>query len=110
MAVYPTLDIILIRLYCFVTGYIDSTFLMHFNGYVLKPVKVEAIRKELKHLNCPPLAKQKWLIQVQCLGNFEVLADEKPLHFTREGTKELSVEEARFTRMMKSLRFYRRTN
>lgn len=83
----------------FVTGYSEyaiEAFTLHANGYVLKPVSPERIREELDQLQAhaaaphePKTSNEKPCLRIQCLGNFEVFANGKPLSFGRAKTKEL---------------------
>lgn len=78
----------------FVTGfshYALEALQLHANGYLLKPVKSESIRRELDYMkNCLPLViGEGRQIRVQCFGNFEVFADNEPVRFRYVKTKEL---------------------
>ncbi|MDR3766273.1 MAG: response regulator [Butyricicoccus sp.] len=82
--IQPTLPII------FVTGspeYALSAFSIHANGYLLKPVSMEDIRRELTFLfGEKPLAP---VIEAKMFGGFELLVDGQPLVFKRAKSKEL---------------------
>lgn len=73
----------------FVTGhpaYAVNAFQIHATGYLLKPISLEALERELTFLYdsatvCP--------IRVQTFGGFEVFVNEKPLKFGRSKAKEL---------------------
>ena len=74
----------------FATGfsrYQGSAFDLHASGYLMKPITVEKVRKELANLR-RPVPEEKH-IQVQCFGNFEVYLDGIPLEFKYHKTKEL---------------------
>jgi len=89
----------------FVTGYSQyalDAFALRASGYILKPVTVKAVSKEIKYIQStflqnPPEDKISKIInngtekrlRVQTFGNFEVFVDEKPLIFSRSKTKEL---------------------
>ena len=74
----------------FATGYDDyfkDAFEMHASGYILKPITVEKVRKELESLRYP--VKEDVRITVQCFGNFEIFVDSVPVQFKYSKTKEL---------------------
>ena len=83
----------------FVTGYSEyavEAFTLHADGYVLKPVSPERIRNELDHLRKNDDASRQPTsdaptpcLRIQCLGNFEVFANDHPIAFGRAKTKEL---------------------
>ena len=83
----------------FVTGYSEyalDAFALHADGYVMKPVSPERIKEELDHLREGIEAREalaaeaeKPRLRIQCLGNFEVFVDGRPLRFVRNKTKEL---------------------
>ncbi|MBR0112122.1 MAG: response regulator [Clostridia bacterium] len=75
----------------FTTGYSEymkDAFEMHASGYLLKPITVEKVRKELKNLRSP-LAEKKPRVKFQCFGNFEAFIDGEILKFKYLKTKEL---------------------
>lgn len=67
-----------------------DAFAIHARGYVLKPATARKIRSELDEIY-PAQAeeKKKYRIRVQCFGNFEIFADEKPLVFHFSKSKEI---------------------
>lgn len=74
----------------FCTGYTQyalDAIQLHAAGYLLKPITSEAVQKELDHIK--GREKKEMLLRVQCFGNFEVMAQGKPLSFKRSKTKEL---------------------
>ena len=75
----------------FITGYRDyavEAFKIKAQGYLLKPVSVEDIKKELEYL--PPEKKQpKDKLVIKCFGHFDVYWHGKPLIFARKQSKEL---------------------
>ena len=74
----------------FATGfsrYQGSAFDLHASGYLMKPITVEKVKKELANLRRPVPEEKR--IQVQCFGNFEVYLDGIPLEFKYHKTKEL---------------------
>ena len=74
----------------FATGfssYQGSAFYIHASGYLMKPITVEKVRKELANLRRPVPEEKRF--QVQCFGNFEVYLDGIPLEFKYHKTKEL---------------------
>lgn len=77
----------------FVTGYCEyavQAFEIHASGYLMKPVRPEAVRRELDHILDPlaPCGAGNNL-RIQCFGNFEVFAKGIPVKFKRSKTKEL---------------------
>ncbi len=67
--------------------YAFSAFEIHASGYLLKPVSLDAIRRELTFLYGD--APFSHAIQVQTFGGFEVSVDGVPLVFKRAKAKEL---------------------
>ena len=81
---YPELPII------FCTGfreYAYDAFQLHASGYLTKPIRAEALQRELDHI----LGRRQYpkLLRAQCFGTFEVYAGDEPLRFKRARTKEL---------------------
>ena len=82
--VYPELPVV------FCTGYREyavDAFQMHASGYLTKPIREEAVQREIDHIlssaQAPPL------LRAHCFGTFEVYANGMPLRFRRAKTKEL---------------------
>ncbi len=76
----------------FVTGYSEyalDAFRVHASDYLLKPAAPDAVKQALEQLRTPCRPKHKNRIRFQCFGNFEVYADDKPLVFTRQKSREL---------------------
>ena len=75
----------------FVTAYSDyavDAFKVEAQGYLLKPVSLKDLRKELDRV--PTVYKpQPGKLDVRCFGHFEVFFDGKPLAFQRRQSKEL---------------------
>ena len=74
----------------FSTGYSEyrgDAFDLHASGYILKPITVEKVKKELENLRYP--IKDESRITIKCFGNFEVYIDSKPVQFRYNKTKEL---------------------
>lgn len=74
----------------FSTGFSEyrgDAFDMHASGYILKPITVEKVKKELENLRYP--IKDESRITIKCFGNFEVYIDSKPVQFRYNKTKEL---------------------
>lgn len=73
----------------FVTGhpkYAVNAFQIHATGYLLKPISLEALERELTFLyEDAPACRMK----VQTFGGFEVFVDGKPMKFGRSKAKEL---------------------
>jgi len=62
---------------------------LYVSDYILKPAKIADVKRALANLRTPLDAEAKYLLKVQCFGNFEVFKDGTPLHFSRSKTKEL---------------------
>ena len=76
----------------FVTGYDQYTgdaLYLRASGYVMKPATKEKILEELENLRNPLPEEASPKLRIQCFGNFEVFAGEKPVFFQRSRTKEL---------------------
>jgi len=76
----------------FVTGYSEYTldaFRLYASDYLLKPATPEQVRQAMEHLRTPVTPQVDKKLRIQCFGNFEVFADEKPVVFERARTKEL---------------------
>jgi two-component system LytT family response regulator len=76
----------------FVTGYSQyagDAMMLRASGYVMKPTTKEMIETELANLRHPVAEKKTSRLRVQCFGNFEVYADEQPVHFEFSRTKEM---------------------
>ncbi len=76
----------------FVTGYSEyslDAFRLYASDYLLKPATTDAVRQALENLRTPIKPQTKNVIRVQCFGNFEVFANERPLSFKRAKSKEL---------------------
>ena len=75
----------------FVTGYSQyalEAYQQHINGYVLKPIDTEQIRRELDYL-MEPYRQEPDKLQARCFGYFEIYWHGKPVAFGRKQTKEL---------------------
>lgn len=76
----------------FVTGYSEYTldaFRLYASDYLLKPATPEAVRQALEHLRNPIRPGMNKRVRFQCLGNFEVFVDNRPLVFKRAKAKEV---------------------
>lgn len=67
--------------------YALDAFSIHATGYLLKPVSIEDIRRELTFLYQERKISKR--IQVRTFGGFDVFVDGKPLFFKRTKSKEL---------------------
>lgn len=77
----------------FCTGYsqyaLDAVDL-NCSGYLLKPITLEAVQRELSHLRFPvPQTAPAKGMQVRCFGAFSAAVQGKELHFSYGKTKEL---------------------
>lgn len=68
-------------------NYRADAFRIHASGYLMKPIGVADLKKELSDLR-RPVASQK-LLKVRAFGNFEVLFCDTPLVFKYQKSKEL---------------------
>jgi two-component SAPR family response regulator len=77
----------------FVTGfseYKSDAMDMKASGYIMKPVTVEDIERELSDLRFPIIPKSNALLRVQCFGNFDVfLPNGDHMKFDRSKSKEI---------------------
>ena len=67
--------------------YAVDAFQLRATGYLLKPVTVEDIQRELTFLYGAPTLEKK--VQVQTFGGFDVFVEGKPIVFGRSKAKEL---------------------
>lgn len=67
--------------------YALDAFSVHATGYLLKPVSIEDIRRELTFLYQERKISKR--IQVRTFGGFDIFVDGKPLSFKRTKSKEL---------------------
>lgn len=77
IALFPKVNIV------FVTGfdeYLEDAFKLHASGYILKPVKMQRVRKELENLRHPPEERDGKTYRI---GPFEF--DDKAFRVTRNG-------------------------
>lgn len=75
----------------FVTAYDEfglEAMRLHASGYLLKPVKREAVKEELEALRYPPKETVQG-IYIRTFGSFDVLIDGKPIAFHRMKAKEM---------------------
>ena len=73
----------------FVTGfgkYAVDAFAIHATGYLLKPARVEDVRRELTFIYGRRAGKR---VRVQTFGGFAVFVDDHPVTFQRNKSKEL---------------------
>ena len=68
-------------------NYRDVAFDIHASGYIVKPITVEKVKKELQNLRKP--VKEDNKLQINVFGNFEVYFDGIPLKFKYTKSKEL---------------------
>ena len=68
-------------------SYRDTAFDLHASGYLIKPITEEGVRRELENLRRPPAAPKR--LRAITFGNFQILADNEPVKFKYQKTKEL---------------------
>lgn len=77
----------------FTTGYSEyaaEAFLIHASGYVMKPVTLEKIERELSELRYQIELPSRKKVYIRTFGDFEVFDSEgRPLKFRYKKTKEL---------------------
>lgn len=74
----------------FCTGYTEyavEAFRIHVSGYLMKPITVEAVQREIDHIKGTKAGNK--LLEVHCFGSFEVFARGEALPFHRSKAKEL---------------------
>lgn len=63
---------------------------MKASGYIMKPVTVEDVERELEDLRFPIIPKSNAKLRVQCFGNFDVFTpDGAHVRFERSKSKEI---------------------
>ena len=76
--------------FVFCSGYEEyavSAFQLHVSGYLMKPITVEAVQKEIDHIKGVKATEK--LLNIRCFGNFEVFYNGEILPFKRKKAKEL---------------------
>ena len=76
----------------FTTGYSEYTgdaMKIHASGYIMKPVTMEKVKREIEDLRYPLSPEKKPKLHAQTFGNFEVFVNDEPVHFAYTKTKEL---------------------
>lgn len=74
----------------FCTGfreYAVDAFEMHASGYLTKPIRAEAVQREIDHIK--ETMNDLPLLHAHCFGTFEIYANGKQLSFRRAKTKEM---------------------
>ena len=74
----------------FCTGYEQyalDAIQLRCSGYLIKPITIQAVQKELDHIKKQPVSDKK--LTVKCFGSFEVLCNGQMLTFKRTKAKEL---------------------
>ena len=66
-----------------------DAFIQHASGYILKPVTLENVSRELADLRHPSMEKNHKRVFAQTFGNFELFVDGKPVVFKYSRTKEI---------------------
>jgi two-component SAPR family response regulator len=82
----PKINIIFATAY---REYATEAFGLHPSGYILKPVTVQAVEREIENLRHPVNREIKSKIYAQTFGNFEIFSYGVPLKFKYSKTKEL---------------------
>jgi len=78
----------------FVTAYSEyalDAFREHASGFLMKPVRAEAIRREFEHLRYPVerAEKKEEKLKLVCFGRFEVYRGNDRVRFSRSAEKEI---------------------
>ena len=76
----------------FTTGYSEYTgeaMKLHASGYIMKPVTMEKVKREIEDLRYPVRKPAKPKLTVQTFGNFEIFVDGEPVSFKYTRTKEV---------------------
>ena len=76
----------------FLTAYKEyafDAFSVHPTGYLLKPVSLEELEKEVSYVFTDAKAAPQSRVQVRTFGEFDLLVDGKPVVFARAKSKEL---------------------
>lgn len=76
----------------FVTGHSEYAYdalKLHSSGYLLKPVSVDEVKKEMNALRHPIDAAKNNGVYMQTFGNFQVFVNGKPVVFKRTKAKEI---------------------
>lgn len=66
-----------------------ETFHFYSWDYLLKPATPDAVRRAIEHLRDPVKPAYTKRVRFRCFGNFEVFADDKPIAFREEKSKEV---------------------
>lgn len=82
----PDLHIVFVTSY---EQYALDAFALHATGYLLKPVQIDDLRRELTFLYASIPSGQQKRVRIQTFGGFEIFVDGSPLSFRRLKTKEL---------------------
>lgn len=71
--------------------YAQEALELHASGYLLKPVSLSALKRELSDLRYQPGQSQgpQKRVRAQCFGNFELFADGRAVSFKYKKTREL---------------------
>ena len=83
---YPQTAILFLTAY---KEYAFDAFSVHPTGYLLKPVSLEELQSEIGYAFTKADAEPRSRIQVRTFGEFDLLADGKPVSFPRAKSKEL---------------------
>lgn len=84
IAKYQNIDVI------FITGHMEYAMMghrLHCSSFITKPFDEDDIKEALKWLRNP--IKPEKVLKVRCSGNFAVFANDQPLRFERNLTREL---------------------
>ena len=78
----------------FATGfgsYRDVAFDIHASGYLIKPITVEGVKRELENLRRPVAPPRR--IKIKTFGNFEALYNGSPIVFKYQKSKECKIRD-----------------
>ena len=83
---YPRTAVLFLTAY---REYAFDAFSVHPAGYLLKPVSLEELKAEISYAFGEEKSAPRSRIQARTFGEFELLADGKPVSFSRAKSKEL---------------------
>lgn len=83
--IHPDTNIVFVTAY---SEYALEAFSVYASGYLMKPLRKEAVESALQNLR-EPVSDSGGRLRVQCFGNFEVFCGNQPVIFARSRAKEI---------------------